>query len=292
MYKFLILTIAVVFISCGEKSEPAKQNLSSGEIINPEFSATVKKYDNTVTDSPTDILDKFMYMNGYRMADNMLKDSLNFNLDYMIQGFVDGLKYNSSKIPTDSMDAVFQEFSDYMNVKMEAMMKRKEIEMSVLSVQNLDEAERFWEQNSKEPGVITLPSKLQYKIIQEGSGRIPTSTDHVLVHMTSTFPDGNVFDDTRTGEPRLIPNEKMIPGWLEAITKMPEGSRWVLYLHPSLAFGEFGTEGKVPPNKFTIVDVELIKIMSESEIQEYLRKNPPKPPVPGGPLNEPGRPNR
>lgn len=279
MFKYFVIAVMILSIACSEKKNPA--NSQAKEQIKTDFAEIILKHDNTESDEPKTVLDRFMYMNGFRTAQNMVRDSLSLSLDYLIQGFVDALKGGDPKIPVDSMDAVMQQFSQFMTARVDSISKSKEIEASVAAVKNLSEAEEFLEKNKNKPGVITLPSGLQYKVLKEGTGNSPTTKDAVLVHMTSTFPDGTIFDDTRGGEPRAIPNEKMIPGWLEAITKMKEGSRWIVYMHPNLGFGESGAEGRVPPNKMTIVDVELIKIMTPEEIREFLKKNPPKPPGPG-----------
>jgi FKBP-type peptidyl-prolyl cis-trans isomerase len=282
MYKIVFIFCFLFLFSCGDKKSP---NTDSGnESYNNLYADVIKKYDNTFTSEPKEVLDRFMYVNGYRMSQNMQRDSINLSLETFIQGFVDGLKEKDYKIPVDSMDAVMEEFGKFMKVRMEDLQKRREIEASVLAVKNLSEADSFLVANEKQPGVVTLPSRLQYKILKEGNGKIPSLNDAVLVHMTSSFADGTIFDDTRGGQPRAIPNERMIPGWLESITKMKEGSRWVIYMHPTLGFGESGMEGKVPPNKLTIVDVELIRIMTPEEVAEFMKKNPPKPVLPGGPI--------
>lgn len=281
MHKYLVLFVVLFIFSCTEQNSPG----NDGSSANPDdFKEVIQKYENTVTEKPKEVVDKFMYVNGYRMALNMMRDSLHFDIEQFIQGFIDGIKNKDTKVPIDSMDQVMADFGIYMTKRTEERAKLQSIEISVQQVVNLAEADSFLVENAKKTGVVSLPSGLQYKIIKEGTGRMPTPTDPVLVHMTSTFPDGTIFDDTRKGDPRAIPNERMIPGWLEGITKMKEGSRWILYMHPNLAFGEFGMEGKVPPNKLTIVDVELIKIMSQAEVEEHLKKNPPKPMIPGGPV--------
>ncbi|MBX3044236.1 MAG: FKBP-type peptidyl-prolyl cis-trans isomerase [Candidatus Kapabacteria bacterium] len=281
MIKYYLLILILVLASCGESNSPQESSSASNK---EAYQQIIKKYDNTVNEVSGDIVDQFMYVNGYRTALNMMNDSLTLSLDYLVQGFVDALKSGDPKIHKDSMDNIVASFSNFLSERMDSIMKIKEIEYSVIAVQNLSEAEEFIEKNASESGVVTLPSKLQYKILKQGNGKSPTQSDYVLVHMTSTFADGTVFDDTRSGEPRAIPNERMIPGWIEGITNMQEGARWILYLHPALGFGEFGIDGKVPPNKLTIIDVELIKVMTEQEIAEYMKNNPPKPPIPGGPM--------
>lgn len=282
MFKYYFIFLSLILISCGDKNEPAKPG--STVEFKSEYENVIKKHDGTVTSINNNILEKFMYVNGYRTGLNMKNDRLFLNIDPFIQGYIDALKDAKTLIPIDSMDVVVNEFSTYMSQRMDSVMKVKEIEASVIAVKNLSESEEFLEKNKTKPGVVSLPSSLQYKIIKEGTGRIPTTTDYILIHMTSTFPDGTIFDDTRKGKPRMIPNEKMFPAWLEGITKMKEGSHFILYLPPALAFGEQGVPGKVPSNKLTISDVELIKIMTPEEVNQYMKENPPPKPVVGGPI--------
>jgi len=282
VFKYYFLFFALIFIACGEKNAPA--NPDSSQEFKGEYEAVIKKHDGTVKAIDNDILERFMYVNGYRTGINMKNDRLFLNVDHFIQGYIDALKDAKPLIPTDSMDAIVNDFSAFMTQRMDSIMKLKEIEASVLAVKNLSESEEFLEKNASKPGVVALPSTLQYKVIKEGTGRIPSTTDYILVHMTSSFPDGTIFDDTRSIKPRMIPNEKMFPAWLEGITKMKEGSHFILYIPPALAFGEQGVVGKVPSNKLTIADVEFIKILTPEEVNEYMKENPPPKPVIGGPI--------
>ena len=282
MYRIVLFFIIVFLISCSENQ--SNRNNNSQIDYKSEYANTIKKYDNTYNEETKEITNRFMYVNGFRMARNMQRDSIKFDIEAFIQGFVDGLKNENLKISIDSMDAVVVEWGKYIGEKKEILNKNKEIRASVEQVKNLSEADSFLVANKEKKDVITLPSNLQYKVIKEGNGPMPSAKDYVLVHITSSFVDGTIFDDTRKSEPRVIPNEKMIAGWLEGITKMKVGSRWILYMHPTLGFGEFGIENKIPPNKFVIMDVELIKILTQAEFEEYIKKRPPTPMIPDGPV--------
>lgn len=280
MFKYLAILFSIVMISCGGQSNNSESGEKNQKLapdnLQDIYKNAIKKYDGSATDKTDDVLKNYMYVNGYRMASSMKSDSLYMDMDYLLQGIADGLKDDGKgMIPRDKMDSIVNAFSTYMTERVDEISRRKEIERSVNSVKNQEEADEFLAKNAKEPDVITLPSGLQYKVLSQGQGPISQITDHVLVHMTSTFPDGTVFDDTRKLDARMIPNSRMIPGWYEAVSKMPVGSRWKLFMPPALAFGEFGAE-RVPANKLIILDVELIKIMNEQEIQEYMIKNPPK----------------
>ncbi len=126
------------------------------------------------------------------------------------------------------------------------------------AVSNLAEGQKFLDENGKKEGVITLPSGLQYKIIKAGDGKSPVDTSYVTVHYTGTLISGKVFDSSvERGQPAQFPVNGVIPGWSEALKLMKPGANWILYIPPSLAYGEKGTRG-IDPNSVLIFDVQLI----------------------------------
>lgn len=119
----------------------------------------------------------------------------------------------------------------------------------------------FLQENAKKPGVITLPSGLQYKVIQEGSGPKPTATDSVTVDYAGKTVDGTEFDSSyKRGEPATFPVNGVIAGWTEALKMMNAGSTWELYIPPSLAYGSTGAPPVIGPNETLIFTVHLIKV--------------------------------
>jgi FKBP-type peptidyl-prolyl cis-trans isomerase FklB len=120
----------------------------------------------------------------------------------------------------------------------------------------------FLEANKKKPGVITLPSGLQYQVIRQGSGVNAKATDTVTVHYTGTLLNGEVFDNSiERGEPAKFTVNGVIPGWTEALQLMNVGSRWKLFIPAELAYGNYSPPGsKIPPGSALIFDVELISI--------------------------------
>jgi FKBP-type peptidyl-prolyl cis-trans isomerase len=94
------------------------------------------------------------------------------------------------------------------------------------------------ESHAKLPGVVVLPSGLQYRVIKSGAGQTPTANDTVTVSYKGTRVDGYVFDSTKPGETRNLPVSKLIPGWMEALSLMKEGDEWELLVPAKLAYGE------------------------------------------------------
>lgn len=128
---------------------------------------------------------------------------------------------------------------------------------------NLDEGLAYLEANKTKEGVVTLPSGLQYKVVKEGDGAQPTLDDKVVCHYTGTFIDGKVFDSSvERGEPATFQVKGVIKGWQEAIPMMKVGSKWELYIPPSLAYGAKENPG-MPANSTLVFEVELLDIVKE-----------------------------
>lgn len=127
--------------------------------------------------------------------------------------------------------------------------------------ENLELGQKFLEENKKRPEVITLPSGLQYEILQDGNGDKPKETDTVTCHYHGTLIDGKVFDSSvQRGIPASFPLNRVISGWTEALQLMSVGSKWRLYLPPHLAYGEQQAGPLIGPNSTLIFDVELLGI--------------------------------
>ena len=123
---------------------------------------------------------------------------------------------------------------------------------------------KFLEENKKRPGVVKLPSGLQYEIIKEGTGPIPKSTDTVKAHYAGSLVDGKEFDNSyKRGEPITIPVTGVIQGWVQALQMMPVGSKWKLYIPSDLAYGERGAGGAIPGGAALIFEIELLEIVNK-----------------------------
>ncbi|HET9277945.1 MAG TPA: FKBP-type peptidyl-prolyl cis-trans isomerase [Flavitalea sp.] len=130
------------------------------------------------------------------------------------------------------------------------------------AVGNKKAGEAFLTENKKQPGVVSLPSGLQYQIIKESTGVKPAATDKVKVHYTGSLLDGTVFDSSvQRGEPLEIAVNGVISGWIEALQLMPVGSKWKLFIPSHLAYGDQGAGAAIKPGSTLIFDVELLEIV-------------------------------
>lgn len=121
--------------------------------------------------------------------------------------------------------------------------------------------EEFLAKNKKQQGVVTLPSGVQYKVLKGGTGAIPADTSTVMVHYEGKTIDGQVFDSSyKRGEPVTMRCNQVIKGWTDALTHMPEGSKWEVYIPQELAYGERAQGQSIKPFSTLIFTIELVKI--------------------------------
>ena len=138
---------------------------------------------------------------------------------------------------------------------------QKLIEQQAAYTQNVyKQANQAWlRANAKKPGVVTTKSGLQYKVLVKGTGAVPTDTSNVEVNYEGKLIDGTVFDSSyRRNQPAQFKANQVIKGWVEALTHMPEGSTWELYIPAELAYGS-NNQQQIPANSTLIFKVELLK---------------------------------
>ncbi|WP_114782541.1 FKBP-type peptidyl-prolyl cis-trans isomerase [Botryobacter ruber] len=194
--------------------------------------------------------DKISYIIGRDMATNLQKQGITIEAEAFIQGVKEVLAGQASKLSASdvqqAMMALQQELTQKQSSKGAAAKKA---------------GEDFLAENKKKEGVKTLPSGLQYEVLQQGSGKSPAASDKVTTHYHGTLIDGTVFDSSyERGQPATFPVNGVISGWTEALQLMKEGDKWRLYLPSELAYGTQGAGGSIGPNETLIFDVELLSV--------------------------------
>ena len=194
-------------------------------------------------------MDKLSYALGLSMGNNFKSSGIQ---TLSVTDFANGVKavYEGEK-PEMTYDEAKQVINDFFT-----QMQRE------VNDRNRAEGEAFLAENKKKSGVMVLPSGLQYEVLTEGKGKKPAATDRVQCHYHGTLINGEVFDSSiERGEPAVFGVSQVIPGWVEALQLMPEGSKWRLFIPSDLAYGENGAGGKIAPNSTLIFDVELLKVL-------------------------------
>ncbi len=172
--------------------------------------------------------------------------------DLILQGFTDALKGQSAMEQQDIEQTLLA-----LNQKAEEAMMAK---ILAENQANLEAGQKFLEENKTKEGVTTTDSGLQYKVIKEGTGKKPAQEDIISVKYKGTDINGAIFDEQT--EPVDFPLRNMIPGWVEGLALMSEGSVYELYIPASLAYGENGAGDIIKPNSVLIFNVELVEVKS------------------------------
>jgi len=203
---------------------------------------------STAQDSKTKTMDTVSYSLGVLLGNNLKSQGLDkLDVDVITEAIKDVFQGKPLKVAV-------QECGKNLDGYMQAQNAKK-------FGKNMEEGKAFLETNAKKPGVKVLPSGLQYEVIKEGDGPMPTATDNVLTHYHGTLINGEVFDSSvDRGEPISFPVNGVIKGWTEALQLMKKGSKWKLYIPYNLAYGERGAGGKIGPYATLIFEVELLKI--------------------------------
>jgi FKBP-type peptidyl-prolyl cis-trans isomerase FklB len=189
------------------------------------------------------------YALGLSIASN-LKNSGVDSLD--IEYFTKGL---TAILNDDEITMSPEEVNQLLNEYFEGLQKKAE-------GQNSEIGNSFLAQNKHNPGVIELPSGLQYSVITEGTGVKATAKNQVKVHYTGTLIDGTVFDSSVSrGEPATFGVTQVISGWVEGLQLMSKGSKYKFFIPSNLAYGAQGAGKLIGPHSTLIFEVELLEIL-------------------------------
>lgn len=196
---------------------------------------------------------KISYIMGMNIGSQFKTDDFTLDLVAFNQGITDALSAAEPRLSDEEAAATIEAFQQEQTAKQEEVRKGQE-------GKNTQEGAAYLAENAKKEGVTVLPSGLQYRVITDGSGPIPTADNTVEVNYRGTLIDGTEFDSSyKRGVPAQFGVTQVIPGWVEALQLMKEGSKWELVVPPELAYGPGGAGGLIGPNQTLIFEVELLK---------------------------------
>ena len=194
---------------------------------------------------------------GRGIAAKLKADSVDVNTAILLRGVKDSMAGGKTLLTDEQAKAVLDAFQADLR-------KNQEEKMALAGDVNKAKGDAFLAANKAKPGVVTLPSGLQYKIVTAGTGPKPTLSDSVVCNYRGTLIDGTEFDaSAKHGGPATFPVGQVIKGWTEALQLMPVGSKWQLYIPSDLAYGSRGAGGDIGPNSTLIFDIELLSIQGK-----------------------------
>ena len=201
-------------------------------------------------DFDTDIK-KISYMMGMDVGASLSRIPDEVDIELLQQGIIDA-KNEKPLFSAKEVMAFRQEF-----------LSRK---MKELSEKNHSEGKKFFEENKKKKGVKVTDSGLQYKVMNEGSGKSPVAEDTVKVNYRGTLLDGTEFDSSyKRGEPVSFPLDRVIKGWTEGLQLMKEGAKYIFYVPSELAYGDNGAGSKIAPGSSLIFEIELLEVSADEQ---------------------------
>jgi FKBP-type peptidyl-prolyl cis-trans isomerase FklB len=198
--------------------------------------------------------DRASYSIGLDIGRKMAREGLDLDPDLIARGIKDVVGKKKALLSDEQVEETMIAFQE------EATARQAE-RRAALAEKNREEGRKFLGANAKKPGVKSLPSGLQYEVIEAGTRPMPKATDTVRTHYRGTLLDGTEFDSShRRGEPAEFTLSRVIKGWTEALQLMRVGAKWRLFIPAELAYGERGAGDDIGPNATLVFEIELISI--------------------------------
>jgi FKBP-type peptidyl-prolyl cis-trans isomerase FklB len=197
--------------------------------------------------------DKLSYSIGASIGKNLKKEDTNIDLNLLIKGIKNGLAGERLAIPDKQIRLILGTYQSELRKKMMATKQQA-------TVDNKNKGDAFLADNKSKNGVKVLDSGVQYTVLKAGNGKKPSEADSVVVDYRGTLINGDEFDSTEAGNPATLKVSSLIAGWKQALTQMPVGSKWKLFIPPQLGYGERGVGSDIGPNEVLVFEVELLSI--------------------------------
>jgi FKBP-type peptidyl-prolyl cis-trans isomerase FklB len=218
-----------------------------------DFLGRRKSYDYHALKAAVNVLDMLESRMLPGVTNDFAHTSDSIQQELFFRGFIDALSKDNTLFNDSTARKLFTERTEARKAEKEAAKKAEE---EAYRIQN----EEWLKENAKKEGVVTLPSGLQYKVLVQGNGKVAGPDDNVKVKYEGKMIDGTVFDSSynRTPDTNEFKPTQVIKGWTEALTMMPAGSTWELYIPQDLAYGS-RPAGSIKPYSTLIFKVEVVK---------------------------------
>lgn len=198
-------------------------------------------------------IDSVSYSIGLDLGKSFKIQEIEFDADVLLAGILHAVA-DTSLLTEEQVKTVMIAFQNEMRAKQQNKMQAE-------AEKNQAEADAFFAENKTKEGVITLPSGLQYKVMESGNGKTPKLSSTVKAHYAGRLLDGTEFDSSyKKGIPFETKLTGVIKGWTEVLQLMKEGDKWEVYIPSDLAYGPRGTQSTIGPNAALIFVMELISV--------------------------------
>jgi len=195
---------------------------------------------------------KLSYAIGYQIGKDFSDRKMDVDVNTVIRALQDAYGKRTPAISEEKMREILTAFQS-------KMMTEAKAEYDKVAATNKASATRFMSENKTKKGMIVLPSGLQYRVIEEGTGKQVAPTAEVTVHYRGSLSDGLEFDSSfARGEPVKFKVNEVIKGWQEALSRMKVGDHWQIFLPPDLAYGDRGQPPRIGPNQALVFDIKVI----------------------------------
>ena len=195
------------------------------------------------------------YSIGYQIGSDFQERKLDIDINAVIKAMQDGYAKRPATVSEEQM-------RDLLSRMQYQLYSKAKGEFDKLATENKSKSAKFMADNKTKKGIVSLPSGLQYRVIEDGTGsKHPTAQTDVDVHYRGSLSNGLEFDSSfARGEPAHFKVGDVIKGWQEILPLMREGDHWQVFVPPELAYGERGQPPRIGPNEALVFELKLVKV--------------------------------
>lgn len=240
-----MLAAGVVFAQNPSAAAPASSSASAASEKQQPPPAPL-----TAADKPN-----LSYAIGYQIGNDFIERKMDIDINAVIRAMQDGYAKRKATVPEETMH-------DLLGRMQYQMYTQAKGEFDKISGTNKAKAQQFMAENKAKKGIVALPSGVQYRVIEDGTGTAhPTAQSNVVVHYRGSLANGLEFDSSfARGEPVPLKVGDVIKGWQDVLTLMRVGDHWQIFVPPELAYGERGQPPRIGPNEALVFEIKLISI--------------------------------
>jgi FKBP-type peptidyl-prolyl cis-trans isomerase FklB len=195
---------------------------------------------------------KLSYSIGYQIGKDFNDRKMDVDINTVVRAMQDAYAKRNSAVSEEEMQKTLTAFQTKMVGEAKA-------EFDKVASANLAKSKAFMNDNKTKKGIVSLPSGLQYRVIEDGTGKQVGPTSEVTVHYRGSLSDGLEFDSSfARGEPVKFKVNEVIKGWQESLSRMKVGDHWQIFVPPDMAYGERGQPPRIGPNQALVFDIKVI----------------------------------